>query len=372
MSDPKRWPFPPISRKFLLAIGIFLVVVAFLPFLGVMAMAAIFAFGLELPLRSLTQRFGARKRSVFVNLTMVVVAIAIIFPSLFFGFRVYNAFFGAKGGSQSVVSSSTVKNLTSAYTRVEASLARYGVTAKVFDNPEEAQANLREAATSMGNKALAVLSGAVTALPEFVLLLFVFSLFLWLFLAKAAAIKRQVLGLELMRPPELNETVRILQTCSYDVIVSNLAVGAMQASIVTAGAWFTGYREAFLIFLVTFIFSYIPVIGAAPVALALGVLSLINDDYGGAIALGVVALIAGTADNLARPYFISNSENEVHPIVILVAILGALVIFGLKGLFLGPVFVTATVAMLKGRAAAKQEKAVPLSSTASKKVKDAS
>jgi predicted PurR-regulated permease PerM len=60
-------------------------------------------------------------------------------------------------------------------------------------------------------------------------------------------------------------------------------------------------------------------------------------------------------DNLARPYFVSGGEGEVHPALSFAAILGAIGILGLKGIFLGPVILTSTVAFLGASTGAKKK-----------------
>jgi predicted PurR-regulated permease PerM len=101
-----------------------------------------------------------------------------------------------------------------------------------------------------------------------------------------------------------------------------------------------------VVFVVTFFVSFIPVIGAGPVALVLALYKLLLGDYGDAIGLGVVGIIAGTVDNLVRPYLISSNEGDLHPIVSLLAIIGALVIFGMPGLLLGPVIASVAVKII--------------------------
>jgi predicted PurR-regulated permease PerM len=96
-----------------------------------------------------------------------------------------------------------------------------------------------------------------------------------------------------------------------------------------------------VVFVVTFFLSFIPVIGAAPVAVFLGILALIKQDYEIFGGFMVVALVAGTIDNVIRPILVGNKE-RVHPIIVLLSLLGAIAIFGIPGLFLGPVIATVT------------------------------
>jgi predicted PurR-regulated permease PerM len=140
-----------------------------------------------------------------------------------------------------------------------------------------------------------------------------------------------------LTPAESKRFIEILQKSSYNTVVSSVVIAAMQATIVTVGALILGSGDFTVVWVVTFFCSFIPVIGAGPVALALGVGDLLMGQYGTAIGFLVVAIVAGTMDNLVRPYLIASGDEDLHPVVSLLAIIGALLIFGMPGLFLGPV-----------------------------------
>jgi predicted PurR-regulated permease PerM len=138
----------------------------------------------------------------------------------------------------------------------------------------------------------------------------------------------------------------IFQSSSRDSLVADFIVGALQASVITLGARFFGYNESVLIFSLVFVLSFIPFIGSAPVGYAISLLILLSDGTGHAIIMALVATFAGLIDNVVRPYLVSGGKNDIHPILSFAAILGAIGIFGIKGIFLGPVILTGTVAFL--------------------------
>jgi predicted PurR-regulated permease PerM len=71
--------------------------------------------------------------------------------------------------------------------------------------------------------------------------------------------------------------------------------------------------------------------------LALGLYKVVLGDFAQAIGFVVVALVAGTTDNLLRPILLSSNEQDLNPVIALLAIIGALLVFGMPGLFIGPV-----------------------------------
>lgn len=130
--------------------------------------------------------------------------------------------------------------------------------------------------------------------------------------------------------------IGMLKACCREVFFSNIITGVLQAAVVSIGAYFCGMEEFFLIFFVTFIVSFIPIIGAAPVAVVLSVLCFIDSRTGAGLAMLVVAGVSGLSDNLIRPLLGSLGVVEVHPFVGLLSVIGGVIMFGLPGLFIGP------------------------------------
>jgi predicted PurR-regulated permease PerM len=177
----------------------------------------------------------------------------------------------------------------------------------------------------------------VTQLPSLLVSVFVFCAALYYFLAEARSIKSAFMKQRFLAPAEANRLIAVLQNSSFGTVVTSLAIAFMQATIVGLGSLILGVGDWAVVWAITFFLSFIPVIGAAPVALALGLYSLIMGGAGVAIGFLIVAVIAGTADNIVRPYLISSNEQDLHPVVLLLAIIGSLLIMGMPGLFLGPV-----------------------------------
>lgn len=176
--------------------------------------------------------------------------------------------------------------------------------------------------------------------PDLILSLFIFFLSLYFFTSQSSTIKKKLLGLGLLPRNEVEVLIDDLQESSYISIMATVITGLVQAIVVAIGCIILSFGDPLLVFAITFIFSFIPLIGAAPVALVLGISALISGDNAVAIGYTIVAFITGTIDNIIRPYIVSSSENKLHPIIVLIAILGGLSIFGLPGLFIAPIVVS--------------------------------
>lgn len=125
------------------------------------------------------------------------------------------------------------------------------------------------------------------------------------------------------------------KSCSV-TLFSTFVVGLIQATVIGLGSLIFDTGDFWLVLTVTFFVSFIPVIGAAPVGFILAILAFLGDRIGAGIGLTLIALFAGTIDNIIKPFLLSG-DSEVSAIVAFTCIVGAIIMMGLPGLLLGPV-----------------------------------
>ena len=117
---------------------------------------------------------------------------------------------------------------------------------------------------------------------------------------------------KLLTPAEAGRFIFVLQKACYNTVVSSVVIAALQATMVGLGALILGSGDFTVVWVVTFFCSFIPVIGAGPVALALGLGDLIMGEYGTAVGFLIVAIVAGTVDNIVRFVFGPGDCNGCH------------------------------------------------------------
>lgn len=180
-----------------------------------------------------------------------------------------------------------------------------------------------------------LLAQIIKDLPQYFLnyLIFIFSLFFLLQnkLQISSFFKKQEF-LSLTQWSQLNEV--FIKAC-YNVLISALVVSATQALIISTASLLTEQNQFLIIFVITFFFAFIPVIGSVPVSGSMIIYFLINENYSSATIIFMAALFAGISDNFIRAFMMKN-EFEVHPFISLLSLIGAISIFGFSGLFLGP------------------------------------
>ena len=135
------------------------------------------------------------------------------------------------------------------------------------------------------------------------------------------------------------QTERIFATVSslcYSVVVASIVAGFAQAILVGIACGVTGTQSWLLISLVTFVASFLPVVGTLPVTVFLAAHAFIQGDVHSGILFLVFMVLVVISDNVARTFVLKGGA-ELHPLVGLVAAFGALDMIGFYGVFIGPV-----------------------------------
>jgi len=70
-----------------------------------------------------------------------------------------------------------------------------------------------------------------------------------------------------------------------------------------------------------------------------------SDSYGWGTFLVVVAIVAGTLDNVLRPILIKKGA-DLPLLLIFIGVIGGLIAFGLIGIFVGPLVLAVTYTLL--------------------------
>jgi len=126
-----------------------------------------------------------------------------------------------------------------------------------------------------------------------------------------------------------------------------LAVGVSQGILAGIGFWVLGLPSPVLWGMVTALFSLVPIIGSAAVWGPAAIVLAVGGHWVKAlILLGWGAGVVSQADNVVRPYVISERAN-LNTLAVFFALLGGVKAFGLIGLFVGPVALSFTLVVLE-------------------------
>lgn len=318
----------------LIFIGAFIIL--FLPFAAEILLAAIFAFAIEPSLgRWLQPRHLRWKTSVALILFGMFLVLAL--PVTLVAYRTYRYFVGI---AQTGVQQSELYQKLVALKSAVAGLVNKLTQKLGLD--VDLSGMLDEGLGSSVNAVVQYATALASNIPGLLISLFIFCAALYFFLAETRWLKSAFLRQKVLSAKEAQDLLTLFQKSSYSVVVISIIVAIIQASIVALGALIFQAGDLAVIWVTTFFFSFIPVIGAGPVALVLGAFQAILGNYGAAIGFLVVSIIAGASDNIIRPYLLSNDQ-DIHPVLSLLSIIGAIILFGIPGLFLGPVIASVAI-----------------------------
>ncbi len=117
----------------------------------------------------------------------------------------------------------------------------------------------------------------------------------------------------------------------------------LQGAVATVGYLACGVPQPLVLGMVTMLASLIPSIGSALVWCPVAAGLLVSDRPGAAAALFAIGIFVSVVDNLARPLLTKLGELRLHGLLVFLAMLGGMAVFGAGGLLLGPLVVRLAV-----------------------------
>ncbi len=203
-----------------------------------------------------------------------------------------------------------------------------------------------------GEIVIAYSSHFLGQLPAILLASFVFMIVLALLLTKASKVKDFTLNYSPLSNEMTEKLILVFKKSCSVTLFSTLVVGLIQACLIGLGSLIFDEGDFWLVLTITFFVSLIPVIGSTPMGYLLALLAFLGDRTGSAIGMAVVATIAGSIDNIIKPFMVGG-KNNISPIVAFTCVVGAIIMLGLPGLLIGPVimnlFVGISPILLKDR-----------------------
>lgn len=207
------------------------------------------------------------------------------------------------------------------------------------------QSLFEKSVTVAGESILKLTTDFFQQLPNLFIASVVFTVSLFTFLAGAEPIKKIFLNSELLPQSQLENLVNAAKKSCRLTLFSTILIGLVQALFIGFGSLLFNQGDFWLVMILTFFLSFIPVIGAAPVGLVLAALAFMDGNTGSALGLAVISSLAGSIDNILKPSMMSTVV-KVPVILAFTSVIGAIVMLGLPGLIVGPIVLNLTVLVL--------------------------
>jgi predicted PurR-regulated permease PerM len=185
-----------------------------------------------------------------------------------------------------------------------------------------------------------VIEGAIRALGVLgrsALLAIVFVLALYYFLVDRSSIRRAVEDALPLDKEQKHQLLSQFVSVTRATLKGTVVMGVIQGALGGILFWVLGLPSPLVFGVIFAVLATIPNFGAVMVWLPTAVVLAFLGDWGrAAIMAGVGGIVIAMPDYLLRPRLIG-TDTALHPLLILVGILGGLSLFGLSGLIIGPI-----------------------------------
>ncbi len=332
--------FRPYFLTAVLIGAIALVGFIFAPFLKPLALAMVFAVILQGFYRKISGALGGWP-STAAFLTVVISVFLILLPlslvGVFVGKEAHSLYISLEEES----GRSTMANM---FLRVDDTFG--GVIPGLGEFARDISANIdtytKEGLQWIADHAGQIFSGVSSLLLSF----FIFFIALYYLLRDGKRVRQSLIELSPLSGKEDEGIFDRLELAVNSVIKGTLVIALIQGVLTTAGFTLFGVPNAVLWGTVAAVAALIPGIGTSLVlapAIAFLFFTGTAVQAFGLLAWGIVAV--GLVDNILGPRLVGKGM-QLHPLLVLLSVLGGIIFFGPIGIFLGPLSLSFLSALL--------------------------
>lgn len=185
--------------------------------------------------------------------------------------------------------------------------------------------------------------GALGTVLGFAMTLFL----LFFFLRDGAAMEKHLVKLVPLPETRKRKLVDYLAAVTRAVMVGTLLTALIQGALLGIGFAIIGLPSPVVFGVIAAILSLLPIGGTSIVWIPAAIILAAQGRYGAAVFIGLWgALLVGLVDNFLKPLLISGRA-EVPTLAAFLGVLGGLSAFGPVGMFVGPILIALTIALLR-------------------------
>jgi predicted PurR-regulated permease PerM len=189
-------------------------------------------------------------------------------------------------------------------------------------------------------------AGLLAGMPGLLMAFAVVVISIYFFLVDGAPFLKFLSSLSPMKPEKSNELFRAFERSCRGVVLGLFLSALAQAALMTFFLLVTGVPNAWLLGAITMVLSMIPLLGSAPISIGAVIYLFVQDQILMAVVMIVGAVAIATSDNVVRSW-VMKGRSEMHPLLALVSVFGAVNLLGPTGIFLGPIIAAVFVSFLK-------------------------
>ncbi|MBU1974912.1 MAG: AI-2E family transporter [Nanoarchaeota archaeon] len=138
-----------------------------------------------------------------------------------------------------------------------------------------------------------------------------------------------------------------LENMLHAVIYGQVVTAIIQGCLCGLGLYVAGVPNVIFWTFVTIIIGFIPFVGTPLVFVPAAFYLIINDRVGAGVGLLIYGfIIVMNIDNVIKPKIIGGRA-KVHPVLVLLGVIGGLKVFGIIGLLIGPIIMALFIIFLR-------------------------
>lgn len=333
--DAKRWSNGVFAGLFLLALILFSRIL--LPFLMPVLLGG-FLVVLFLPLQDgLARRLGGRK-PLAAGLSTLIVFLLLLLPLMGVGWLVAREVLGFVERSQELLGQPALRQDYLAH--VPPGLRRH----LGADPAGMAMERALHSFAANGTEVLQHLLGAGT---ELVVNLFLMAVALYYFFLDGRRLVAEGSRLVPLDRRYLEAFFKEFRDVAHALIYGNSLTALVQGLLGWVGLWIAGVPHAGIWAAAMVFAALVPVGGTALLWGPIGLLLLLGGKVSeGLFLLAWGAFIVSTVDNVLRPK-LCGARMSLHPLLVFLSMFGGLAVFGMMGLFVGPLIAALFMSMVR-------------------------
>ena len=133
---------------------------------------------------------------------------------------------------------------------------------------------------------------------------------------------------------------------TLSVIYGQVVIGIIQGVIAGMGFFVFGVTNALFLTFLASLAGIFPVIGTAVVWLPVSIYLIVGGNTLPAIGVVIFGIFSSSIDNVLRPFFVSK-RTSMHPLILMIGMIGGLFFFGILGFILGPLILAYVLIILE-------------------------
>lgn len=180
-------------------------------------------------------------------------------------------------------------------------------------------------------------SAFLLSVPEKIISLFIALFVLFYTLRDGEKLYHKFIGMIPIQEQYRNRFVKKFETTVASLFYGEITLAVLEGIVATIGFYFLGVSSPLLWGLVVGFAAILPGIGASLAWIPLAIVAYVQGDATRAILIGLFGflILSLLIDTLLKAHILG-LKGKIHPLIILVGVIGGLSAFGLLGIIVGP------------------------------------